>query len=125
VVATKSLVPTFHAVTNDSAFTVSTSWSDGLNGAFEAVEDMVLIVGTDGEALVVVVATYLTACHTNTSPSLECSPFDVATGIRGFRRPFGNSAWIFQLEDFTDYPDAGWLFKLMEVGYVMATVELR
>jgi hypothetical protein len=49
--ATKNLVPTFHAVTNDSAFTVSTSWSDGLNGAFEAIEDMVLIVGTDVKLL--------------------------------------------------------------------------
>jgi hypothetical protein len=42
--AAKDLVSRFHAMTNDPAITVSASWSQGLDGALEAVEDMVSIV---------------------------------------------------------------------------------
>ena len=42
--ATKDLVSGFYAMTNDTAVAVSTSRCEGLNGALEAVEHVVLVV---------------------------------------------------------------------------------
>jgi hypothetical protein len=64
-------------VTNDSAIAVGALRGKGLNCALETVEDVIVILDANDEALVVVVATHFTASH------LETPYKDVVFGCNG------------------------------------------
>src|SRR5581483_3012414 len=53
-------VPGLHAVSNDAAATVGAGRRQGMDGAFEGIEGMLIAVHGDGECLVVLVAANVT-----------------------------------------------------------------